>query len=264
MKVLLTNDDGIHSGGLNELARELMNCCELFVVAPRSEQSGISQAITFLRPLFPLRLPQGDRPDSFEFDGYTIDGTPADCVRLSLFDLCPWKPDLIISGINGGLNAGVNVGYSGTVGAALTAASFGIRTMAISLEYNTQMDFASAAQIAIPLIEQFGSLDLPKTVVNVNIPTAALEREPEIVVVPAETNLLGYHFEKGADPKGRPYYWANNKPDPEPSPFETDCQALRAGKISVTPISFDLNQPNQIATLKSVSKQHEPETQASE
>ena len=180
MKVLLTNDDGIHSGGLNELARELMHRCDLFVVAPRTEHSGISQAITFLRPLFPKALPGGDRPDSFEFAGYHIDGTPADCVKLALFELCPWKPDLVISGINGGLNAGLNVGHSGTVGAALTGAAFGIRSVAISLEFEAEMDYAAAAQIAIPLIEQFGMLEMEKTVVNINIPTAALDGNADV------------------------------------------------------------------------------------
>lgn len=251
MNILLTNDDGIHSGGINELAKILLKNGELFVVAPLTEQSGVSQSITFRRPLFPRPLPGGSRTDAFEFKGYSLDGTPADCIRLAMFELCPWKPDLVVSGINGGLNAGVNVVYSGTVGAALTAATYGIPAIAISLEYGINMDFATAAEIVWPLIERFGALAIPKTVININLPSAALHGNAEVAIVPVETNLLGTSFEEGADPKGHSYYWASIKPDPEPSPFETDCQALAAGKISVSPITFDLNHLSALPLLES-------------
>ena len=262
MKILLTNDDGIHAGGLNALARELMKHCELYVIAPKTEQSGISQAITFLRPLFPVGLPQKGRPDDFEFPGYMVDGTPADCVKLAMFELCPWKPDLVISGINGGLNAGINVGFSGTVGAALTAAQYGLRSMAISLEYSTSPDFKSAAEMAWPLIQRFGKVDLPNGLVNINIPTAALTGDPEVVIVPTETNLLGTDFDQGVDPKGRPYYWSSIKPGPKPSDFETDCSALKAGKVTITPITFDMNHPDGLEKLTQANQKTTTEKQA--
>ena len=99
---------------LSELARKLTSVGnEVFVVAPRTEQSGISSAITFLRPLFPVTLGSSTESGD-EMQGFSVDGTPADCTKLALFELCPFQPDLVISGINGGLNAGTNVGYSGT------------------------------------------------------------------------------------------------------------------------------------------------------
>ncbi len=242
MNILITNDDGIHSGGIIELAREMhARAHRVFIVAPRTEQSGISQAITFLKPLFPVRLGSSIELDD-EIEGYSIDGTPVDCTRLALFELCPFQPDLVLSGINGGLNAGLNVGHSGTVGGALAAAAFNLPAMAISLEHEPEMDFRRAAEIAGELVDLFHIVDWPeKTVLNINIPTAALDRPADVAIVPVETNPLGYHFDRGVDPKGRAYFWANDRPDPQPSPFETDTQALRAGKISVSAISGDYN-----------------------
>lgn len=242
MRVLITNDDGVHSQGIIQLAKRVRKYAEVFVVAPQVEQSGVSQAITFLSPLFPIALGgMGDSQDD-HIPGYSVNGTPVDCVNLAFGELCPWKPDLVLSGINSGLNAGVNVSYSGTVGGALAAATFGIPAMAISLESSTQMDFYRTAELAWPLIERFHQVDLPQhSVININFPTAALRGDSEVALVPVETNPMGYHFEKGADPKGRDYFWATNNPAPKPSDFETDTQALLAGKVTVSTISYDLN-----------------------
>ena len=242
MKVLITNDDGVHAQGIIQLAKRVRQFAEVFVVAPAVEQSGVSQAITFLTPLFPVKL--GGEHDSQDdhIPGYSVNGTPVDCVKLGLTELCPWKPDLVLSGINGGLNAGVNVCYSGTVGGALAASTFGVLSMAISVEYEQHMDFAKAAEIAWPLIERYTAIEHPgRTTININIPTAALAGNPDVAVVPVETNPMGYAFNQGHDPKGRNYFWSTNDPAPEISPIETDTQALRAGKITVSAISYDMN-----------------------
>lgn len=240
MKVLLTNDDGIHSPGIILLAQKLAKKMEVFVVAPRTEQSGISQAITFLRPMFPLKLRSRFEPQGFE--GYSVDGTPTDCVKLGLYDLCPWKPDLVVSGMNAGLNAGSNVCYSGTVAGALAGSTMGIKAIAISTETASPINFEAATDIGVELIEQFADNDLPtQTGVNINIPSAALDGEFETHVVPIETNPLGFHFDQGRDPRNREFFWANCKPDPEPSPFETDCSILAKGHVSVSPILADMN-----------------------
>jgi 5'-nucleotidase len=176
-----------------------------------------------------------------------------------LNELCPWKPDLVLSGINGGLNAGVNVSYSGTVGAALAAATFGILSMAISIEYEADMDFAKAADNAWPIIEQFAGVDLPlRTAININIPTAALAGNADIALVPVETNPMGFHYARGTDPKGRNYFWSTNDPFPEHSAHETDTQALKSGKITVSAITYDLNSPTAMEGLrKSVPSRQE-------
>lgn len=252
MKVLITNDDGVHSQGIIQLAKQVRKHAEVFVVAPQVEQSGVSQAITFLAPLFPIALGgMGDSQDD-HIPGFSVNGTPVDCINLAFGELCPWKPDLVLSGINRGLNAGVNVSYSGTVGGALAAATFGIPAIALSLESSPKMDFSRAAELIWPLIERVNQVQLPlHSVVNINVPTAALEGRPEVALVPVETNPMGYHFEKGQDPRGRRYFWATNNPGPNPSSVETDTQALFAGKITVSTISYDLNSESARSVLES-------------
>ncbi len=256
MKILIVNDDGVHSQGIIQLAKLAQQYGEVFVVAPRVEQSGVSQAITFLAPLFPVALGGGRDSQDNQIPGYSVNGTPVDCVKLALEELCPWKPDLVLSGINGGLNAGINVCHSGTVGAALAAAAFEIRSFAISLEYSEEhMDFAEAAKVTWPLIEEFSKADLPpRCVVNINVPTIALTSKPEIAFVPVETNVMSYHFDRGNDPKGRPYFWSTTRPDPTPSAFETDAQALQRGQVTVSVLTYDLNSENGMQSLINATK----------
>ena len=244
MKILLTNDDGIHADGLIQLTRFLKSQGNsVFVVAPATEQSGVSSAITYLRPL--IAKPFSKLPSHpTEVEGAILNGTPVDCVRLGLHELCPWKPDVIVSGINDGLNAGTNVNYSGTVAGAMTGASLGFKAMAISVESGPQQEYFRAAESAWPLIQKLVATDLPKkSFLNVNYPTQAIKTKPnfDFQVVPAETNPMGYQFAHGHDPKNRPYYWATNNPPPEPSPFLTDTQVLRQGKVTATVLSSDLN-----------------------
>lgn len=252
MKILITNDDGVHSSGIIELARQLQQRHQVFMVAPREEQSGISQAITFLRPLVPIEL-GGEIESDSQIPGFSLDGTPTDCVKLALYELCPFKPDVILSGINGGLNAGTNVWHSGTVAGAMAGALFGYRSMAISLEYADFMNYRAAAEVVVPLVERLAILDWPyRTALNINLPSRALEEPVDVCIVPVETNPLGYEFDIGHDPKGRRFFWANNKPDPEPSSFDTDCSALKDGKISVSPIIYDLNNSQSLSWFRSM------------
>ena len=129
MQILLTNDDGIYAPGLAALERELRQLGDVCVVAPATEQSGVGHSITFLSPLVVKELFDGDRRR-----GWAVEGSPADCVKIGVFEFCPRRPDLVVSGINGGLNAGINVLYSGTVAAAIEGAFFEITSMAVSLE----------------------------------------------------------------------------------------------------------------------------------
>ena len=255
MKILIINDDGVHSKGIIELAKVARESSEVFVVAPRVEQSGVSQAITFLSPLFPVKLGSQDDSQDECIAGYSVNGTPVDCLKLAISELCPWKPDLVLSGINGGLNAGINVCHSGTVGGAFAASTFDVPAIAISLEYSAdRMDFEKAAQIAWPLIQKFSQVKLPsKVVLNINIPTIALAGNPadvEIAYVPVETNVMAYHFDRGNDPKGRPFYWSTLRPDPELSPFQTDAQELQRGKVTVSVLTYDMNSTPGMAALK--------------
>jgi 5'-nucleotidase len=173
--------------------------------------------------------------------GWAVEGSPADCVKIGLYELCPRRPDLVVSGINGGLNAGINVLYSGTVAAAIEGAFFGITSIAVSLEFDEHAQYARAAEMVSPLIRQLLSQKGPQPeLFNINIPTAALQNQRGVRVVPMGVARYGEHFVKRMDPRGRPYYWATNDPPPEPDAHETDLTAVTKGHVTVTPLDFDM------------------------
>ncbi len=249
MKVLITNDDGFFAKGLKALSQHLGEKHEIFIVAPQSEQSGISQAITFLRPLHAKPI-QNQHQQSL---GYSINGTPADCVKLGIHELAPWRPDLIISGINFGLNVGINVCHSGTVAGALAGSMFGIPSVSVSVEGTEDANFDRAAEIAWSIIEKIDWEQLPaKSVVNINVPRQVQSTDVTPVFVPVETNPLGYHFQKGTDPKNQNYFWATNAPAPEPSPILTDTKAASQGSVTVSTIAYD---PNHASALNVLANQ---------
>ena len=149
MQILLTNDDGVYAPGLAAMERELRKIGDVSVVAPATEQSGVGHSITFLSPLIAKEIFEGDRHRA-----WAVEGSPADCVKIGVFEFCPRRPDLVVSGINGGLNAGINVLYSGTVAAAIEGAFFGITSVAVSLEYDEHAQFDKAARMAREIIQQ--------------------------------------------------------------------------------------------------------------
>jgi 5'-nucleotidase len=180
VRILLTNDDGIYAPGLSALERQLRKLGDVEVVAPAVEQSGVGHSVTFLSPLVCKELFEGDRRR-----GWAVEGSPADCVKLGIFEFCKTPPDVIVSGINGGLNAGINVLYSGTVAAAIEGAFFGITSIAVSLEWSEHAKFDRAAVIAHGIIQQILAKKRPgPQLYNLNIPTAAVERPSVVRVVP--------------------------------------------------------------------------------
>jgi 5'-nucleotidase len=246
MKVLITNDDGYFAKGIKALARHISQTDEVFIVAPQIEQSGISQAITFLRPLNPN--PVVDKENRLK--GYSVNGTPADCVKLGIHELCPWKPDFIISGINFGLNIGINVCHSGTVGGAFAGAMFDVPSAAISVEATENPDFDLAAEIGWSIIRETDWSRMPaRSVMNVNVPGSVKDKDYKLEIVPVETNPLGYNYQKGTDPKNRTFYWATNFPGPKPSPIRTDTAATRDGSVTVSAISYDPNHPESLTAI---------------
>jgi 5'-nucleotidase len=236
VKILITNDDGIFFEGLHALHRALSTLGEVFVSAPAYEQSGISHAITYLKPLHATRL-----DPSMNMTGYTVDGTPSDCVRLAIAELMPEKPDLVVSGVNRGLNAGVNILYSGTVAGAREGAMFGIPSFAVSLEASAKPDYSKAAELLTTIIDRLMRQTFEEPITfNINVPTKAINSAHTVCFVPMETNRHGHHFVRGTDPGGRTYYWSSADPPPAPSRHDTDCTALSRGDVTITPIRFDM------------------------
>jgi 5'-nucleotidase len=244
--ILLTNDDGIYAPGLRAMEQELAKLGEVCVVAPAVEQSGVGHSITFLRPLVAREVFDGDRRR-----GWAVEGSPADSVKLGVFEFCRQRPDLVVSGINGGLNAGINVLYSGTVAAAVEGAFFEITSIAVSLEFNEHADFGRAAQIAREVIEQILAQKGPRPqLFNLNIPTAALSGPYTVRTVPMGVNRYGEDFEKRVDPRGRSYYWMLGTMPELPAEPETDLTALAKGLVTITPLCFDLTDRAAMQAMK--------------
>ncbi|WP_153555542.1 5'/3'-nucleotidase SurE [Roseimaritima sediminicola] len=246
MKILLTNDDGVYAPGLAAMEAQLRHLGEVFVAAPATEQSGVGHSITFLTPLVCKRVMRQDRSAA-----WAVEGSPADSVKLAIAELCPWRPDLVVSGINNGLNAGINVLYSGTVAAAIEGAFFGVTSCAVSLEYDPDADFQAAAVVARNVIG--GIVDRPAAsggLFNINIPTAATLRSAEVRVVPMGLAHYGDRYEKRQDPGGRDYYWAVWNAPEKPPQDGTDVTELREGRVTVTPLQFDLTRRQLAADMQ--------------
>jgi 5'-nucleotidase len=248
MRILVTNDDGILAPGIRALAEALAGLGTVDVVAPDSGQSGAGHAITFMAPLIAERI----SVDGKDF-GWSVDGSPADCVKLAVRELCEEPPDLVVSGINAGANRGIDVLYSGTVAAAAEAAFIGIPAIAVSLEGSAGFDFEGAGRWARRVVERALALGIaPGTVLNVNVP--ALDRgEPKgVKLVPQSTSPWEDSYIRRKDPRGRAYFWLTGE-SPEPATGEeTDLIALRHGWVTITPLQYDLTQRAQLEYLKGI------------
>lgn len=246
MQILLTNDDGIYAPGLAAMERQLRRLGEVCAVAPATEQSGVGHSITYLTPLIVKEVFSGDQRW-----GWTVEGSPADCVRIAIAQLCPHRPDLVVSGINSGLNAGINVLYSGTVAAAIEGAFFGITSVAVSLEFDEHAQYDKAARLARQIIQQILAGKRPESqLYNLNIPTAALGGAPRVQVVPMDVAHYGERFEKRIDPWGRAYYWATGEPPPPLGERQTDLSAMAQGFITLTPLDYNMTKRATLAEMQ--------------
>ena len=246
MRILLTNDDGVFAPGLAALEQQLRHLGEVVIVAPATEQSGVGHSITYLTPLVGKSIHRDGRHWA-----WAVEGSPADCVKLAIAQLFKDDPvDLVVSGINSGLNAGINVLYSGTVAAAIEGAFFGVTSVAVSLEYDPDADYQSAAVIARNVIG--GLVKRPESkgrLFNLNVPTAATNSPKELKVVPMGLAQYGRKYEKRQDPGGRDYYWALWTEPAEPPQENSDVTELRAGNVTLTPLQFDLTQKQLLAAM---------------
>ncbi|HOC44204.1 MAG TPA: 5'/3'-nucleotidase SurE [Thermoanaerobaculales bacterium] len=229
-RILLTNDDGYASEGIQALADSLEPVAEVWVVAPRIEQSAVSHALTLDRPLHIERL--GERR-------FAVDGTPTDCVALGVASLMVVSPpDLVVSGINFGANMGVDVHYSGTVSAAFEGVILGCPALAVSQVRGEGFSFHVAAAIACRLAEWILDRGLAAdTLLNVNVPVG----RPRGVKL---TRLGVRRYTEGVieqvDPRGKQIYWiGGGEPVWEEIPG-TDFHEVAAGYVSVTPLHLDM------------------------
>lgn len=229
-RLLVTNDDGYHSEGIQILADALDVLGEVWVVAPQSEQSGASHALTLDRPLRVRRL--GERR-------FAVDGTPTDCVTVAMSHLMrDASPDLVVSGINFGPNMGADVHYSGTVSAAFEGVILGAPAMAVSQQLGEGMSFVLAARFARGLAAWILDRGLPKdTLLNVNVPVG-VPRGVEL------TRLGARQYTEGVieqtDPRGRQVLWIGGGRPMWEAADGTDFHELARGFVSVTPLQLDM------------------------
>lgn len=233
--ILITNDDGHGSKGVRALMEFVKDFGDLYVVCPSSQHSGQSMAITVTEPLRMRRM-----PDENGAHVYTVDGTPADCVKLSVLHILPRRPDLVIAGINHGSNASVNVNYSGTMGAVCEGCAYGIPSIGFSLtDHSMDAEFEPCRPFVRRLVEMVLEKGLPEGIcLNVNVPDGC---------VPVEMRLTrdckgrwNDEYVEYRDPSGHPFFWLAGKfINLEPENTDTDIWCLDHGIVSVVPTTID-------------------------
>ncbi|MBQ6512106.1 5'/3'-nucleotidase SurE [Methanobrevibacter sp.] len=246
MKALISNDDGITASGILAAKKAVENLCDTCVIAPETQQSGIGHALTLYEPLRVNKYTLKD--GSF---GYGVSGTPTDAVTIGLFQLLDEKPDIMISGINTGFNLGqAELTTSGTLGAAIEAASFGIPTIAISQEVirddikfengEIEIDFDFAGKMLNKISKIVLKKGLPEGIdlLNVNIPENPVNEEFEVVKLGKRMYTPIMH--KRLDPRGKPYYWIGGEPYDSDVPGSDGYELRKAHKTTVTPLKIDL------------------------
>ncbi|SEL26549.1 5'/3'-nucleotidase SurE [Acinetobacter sp. DSM 11652] len=252
MNILIANDDGVFAPGIQALAQALKPLGRVVVVAPESERSGFSSALTLDRPLRPVQISE---------DVWAINGTPADCVYLSMNGLFDFEFDLVVSGINSGANLGDDVLYSGTVGAAFEGRLMKQPAIAVSLagpnvrSYQDAQDYAQAVNWVYEFIKN-GLPELPpRHIFNINIPDTA-EIKGTLVTYQGRRKQTK-PITTQVDPRGRQVVWiglaGEAVTDPEKSQlgYQSDFYAIANGYVSVTPIQMDATNYQVLASLES-------------
>lgn len=227
-RILVTNDDGYFSPGIEALAAALQSLGEVIIVAPHNEASAVGHALTLRRPL---------RVEKIRHQVYSVDGTPTDCVNIAIDEIMPEPPALVVSGINKGLNVGDDVTYSGTVAGAFEGALLGYPAIAASLERGDG-DFGPAAEITAQLAAAVLQKGLPyRTFLNINVPRGEIKGVR--TTVQAKRNHIT-KVDRRVDPRQRPYFWIEEAQDDWAPHDRSDRQAVRDGFVSVTPLQPDL------------------------
>ncbi|MBV5305018.1 MAG: 5'/3'-nucleotidase SurE [Chlorobium sp.] len=244
--ILVCNDDGIEGEGIHALAAAMKKIGRVTVVAPAEPHSGMSHAMTLGTPLRIKKFLKNGH-----FFGYTVSGTPVDCIKVALSHILPSKPDLIVSGINYGSNTAINTIYSGTIAAALEGAIQGITSLAFSLTTYNNADFTYAAKFARKLAKKVLREGLPPdTILSSNIPNIAESQIAGIVITEQGRSRWEEDTIERHDMFGNPYYWLSGTLRLLDDTLKKDEFAVRHNYVTVTPVSCDLTNHSYISTLE--------------
>ena len=254
MRILVTNDDGIHSPGLTvteKIARELSD--DVWVVAPENEQSGASHSLTLASP---LRLRQ------ISERRFAVSGTPTDCVMMACLHILKTQPpELILSGINWGSNMADDVTYSGTIAGAMEGCALGIPSNALSQCYDEDdrhaIDWSAGEAHGADVIRRLVDAGWPKgTLINVNFPACPADQVTGVSVVPqGKYDLQSTEIEERFDARSRPYYWIGLRRRKAVPPKESDLAAVYDNRIAVTPLHLNLTEYTVLGTLRAALQQ---------
>ncbi|MCL4378464.1 MAG: 5'/3'-nucleotidase SurE [Actinobacteria bacterium] len=249
--ILLTNDDGIESKGLHTLYHELREDkkFEIRIVAPDKERSAVGHAITVFDPISVKKEYIGGK-----FCGYSVDGTPADCVKLAITAIFDKKPDIVVSGINRGANLGENIIYSGTVSAATEGTVYNITSIAVSVDNLKDTDYRFAARFTKKIVDLLlNTSDLPlRTLLNINIPDIAEDKIKGVKITSQSDAKFKDIFIKRVDPRGRDYYWMDGEFEQVSENQDSDYVAVKNNFISITPIQHDMTDYKKITYFKNM------------
>lgn len=250
-RILLTNDDGIESPGINKLVEELLHIADITVVAPDRQKSATGHSLTIdgTLPIKEITMPCGYKGIA------VVGGTPTDCVLVAIKDLMKEElPDLLISGINQGANLGGDILYSGTVAAALEGLTQGITSFAVSLDSlsaNGHFETAAKAVSKIVQAEEFyRHLLQERSILNINVPNIPYDDIKGFIVTRQGDLSYQNYVEKYTSSRNKTFYWIGGDRPPHEIDEETDSYAIAYKKISISPINLDLTNYRLLPRLK--------------
>ncbi len=242
MRILLSNDDGVHAEGIKVLYQELIKFAEVTVAAPDRNCSGASNSLTLLNPL---------RAEQMDTGFYSINGTPTDSVHLGISQLMSPQPDLVVAGINNGANLGDDTLYSGTVAAATEGRHMGMPAVAVSLVGKDERYYRTAAVIAAQIIKRLEAHPLAADqIINLNVPDLPLDQIKGIEVTRLGHRHKAEMMKKMTDPWGRNIYWYGSLGKELDAGQGTDFDAISRGCASVTPLTVDMTAYQSMASMK--------------
>lgn len=250
LKVLISNDDGIHATGIQTLAQKLAPHYEVYVVAPDRERSATGHALTLHKP---IRIEEVEMKFPVK-KAYAVGGTPSDCVKLAVNALLKdVKFDVVVSGINHGPNLGSDVLYSGTVSAALEGAIQGVPSIAVSLVngFEKMADFTHGADFIVDFLPRAMAAGVPsKSILNINIPAVSLHNMAGVKITELGTRMYSDSYERRTDPRGGVYYWLAGEVIDTTEAETSDVEAIRNNMVAVSPIHYNLTNFELIEPLK--------------
>lgn len=237
MRLLLTNDDGVNAKGLSILAKELEKYHEIVIAAPSSQRSACGHSITITEPLIVKQV----ELDGIKSKAYSVNGTPADCVRVAIDKLVEGKIDVVLSGINNGANVGTDVLYSGTVSAAIEASMNKIPSIAVSSYIKNGLDnYEIAAKYALKILSKVEASYMREDVVlNINVPLGSEDEIKGIKVCKVGNRLYdSYFIEEIIENNHKSYSLGAKLNDDDYE--DTDIYYLKRGYVTLTPLHYDL------------------------